>query len=604
MRKALILILTLVLCLSMYTPAFAKEGLTVSSGLTRTVSERCYIDTEGSLWMWGENNYGQCGVDPKETQWLDEPRLVMTGVAQVYRQKEAVIVLKIDGTAWTWGYDFNHGASVRRKYSDGKVLYDYAKGPEPYKVADNVAAVSLGNQMQFGILKTDGTLWTWGNPIWNDLGYATSIVPSPGQVEPALPLSYFKVPADSVDMMGFTPSVPVKLMDDVKAFAMGHYDGAAIKNDGSMWYWGNDDSVAMKNNKQTGGEPMAPTKIMDNVASFSLDDEWCEVVTGSGELWTIGRNLGTQLNTRKKIADNVKIVAGSYTDLIELSKHSPQNQVKYSFDYVLKKDGKLYGKNGSEFIMDNVVWVDVCNDSGSFGIAPADARCYQSAYILCSDGVLYERKPVYSVLENGFKDQFLGRYEIVKLADNVAMPGQPFSSLRPKVKPFTDVFKDDYYGEAVKWAVESGVTDGVSADKFAPERTVTRGQAVTFLWRAMGEPDPETETNPFDDVDAGSYYYKAVLWAFENGITDGTGPALFSPDSAVKRGQMITFLWRTMGEPGKTGDKEGKQWYTDPENWANKKDMLSGTRTAYTTSGACPRGDVVYYLWEALEKLQ
>ena len=126
MKKLISLLAVLALCLGMCAPAFAKEGISVNAKLTYTVSERCYIDSEGNLWMWGENEYGQCGLDPSVTKWLDEPRLVMSKVAAVRRAKEAVIVLKTDGTAWTWGYDFNHGAAVHKKYSNGKVLYDYA----------------------------------------------------------------------------------------------------------------------------------------------------------------------------------------------------------------------------------------------------------------------------------------------------------------------------------------------------------------------------------------------------------------------------------------------------------------------------------------------
>ena len=596
MKKLISLLAVLALCLGMCAPAFAKEGISVNAKLTYTVSERCYIDSEGNLWMWGENEYGQCGLDPSVTKWLDEPRLVMSKVAAVRRAKEAVIVLKTDGTAWTWGYDFNHGAAVHKKYSNGKVLYDYAKGPEPYKVADDVAAISMGNQMQFGILKNDGSLWTWGNSIWNDLGYNGSSLPS----------SYFKIPADSSDMMGYNPSVPVKILDDVKAFAMGHYDGMAIKNDGSLWYWGNDDSISMDNGKATGGEPLPPTKILDGVVSFNSDDEWDDVVLTNGEAWSINGAISGNLKNRHKLADDVKMVVGPYTDIYELEKSSRENPIRYTFDYILKNDGRLYGKNGSEFIMDNVVWVDVCMDPGSGAIAPADPRNYTSTYILCADGTLYEKKPVYTLNDKGLKDTFKG-YETVKLADNVALPGQPFSSFRPKVKPFTDVFRDDYYGAAVEWAYghEPMITSGVTATSFAPAMTVTRGQAVTFLWRAMGEPEPEGRENIFRDVKDDAYYRDAVLWACEKGITAGTnsyedGTKDFSPDSPVTRGQMVTFLWRTMGEPGKTGQGA---WYEDAENWAGGKGILSGTAEAYVNGGQCPRADVVYYLWEVLEKL-
>ena len=163
--------------------------------------------------------------------------------------------------------------------------------------------------------------------------------------------------------------------------------------------------------------------------------------------------------------------------------------------------------------------------------------------------------------------------------------------------PFRDVLPDDYFAEAVLWAKETGVTDGTSPTTFSPQNTVRRGQAVTFLWRAMGEPEPATRSNPFNDVRESDYFYKAVLWAVENGITDGTSETTFSPTNPVTRGQMITFLWRTIGKPGETG---AGPWYADAENWGNNNGYLSGTAELYTTGAECPRGDVVYYLWQAV----
>ena len=173
----------------------------------------------------------------------------------------------------------------------------------------------------------------------------------------------------------------------------------------------------------------------------------------------------------------------------------------------------------------------------------------------------------------------------------------PEPSPSPAPIPFTDVTSDDYFFPAVTWAYSTGVTKGMSDTSFSPEATVTRGQAVTFLWRAKGEPAPRTKTNPFRDVKENSYYYQAVLWAYENGITNGTSADAFSPGNPVTRGQMITFLWRTLGKPGATGTGA---WYTDAENWGKENGYLTGTTQAYETHAPCPRCDVVYYLWKAV----
>ena len=162
---------------------------------------------------------------------------------------------------------------------------------------------------------------------------------------------------------------------------------------------------------------------------------------------------------------------------------------------------------------------------------------------------------------------------------------------------FTDVPSYVYYADAVEWAYNNKITDGTGGRKFSPDSTVTRGQAVTFLWRAMNRPSPSSLNNPFTDVSPSAYYYEAMLWAVENGITNGVGNSRFNPDGSVTRGQMVTFLWRAMDRPGETGQGD---WYTDAEYWANSNSLLSGTAERYTTSAVCPRSDVVYYLWNAL----
>lgn len=109
---------------------------------------------------------------------------------------------------------------------------------------------------------------------------------------------------------------------------------------------------------------------------------------------------------------------------------------------------------------------------------------------------------------------------------------------------FVDVAKSDYYYDAVKWAVDNGVTTGVTDTIFAPGNPCTRAQTVTFLWRAAGMPQAANRVNPFTDVSVNDYYYEAVLWAVENGITGGTTATTFSPNATCTRAQMVTFLWR------------------------------------------------------------
>ena len=122
-----------------------------------------------------------------------------------------------------------------------------------------------------------------------------------------------------------------------------------------------------------------------------------------------------------------------------------------------------------------------------------------------------------------------------------------FTKIIPEPVPtinFTDVAEGEYYYDAVAWAVANKITAGTSATTFSPNDGCTRGQVVTFLWRSAGEPEPTSSTNPFKDVKADDYFYKAVLWAVEKGITMGTDKTHFSPDDTCTRAQVVTFMFR------------------------------------------------------------
>ena len=109
--------------------------------------------------------------------------------------------------------------------------------------------------------------------------------------------------------------------------------------------------------------------------------------------------------------------------------------------------------------------------------------------------------------------------------------------------PFTDVKEGKYYYDAVLWAVENGITSGTSETTFGPKDPCTRAQILTFIWIAAGRPEPETTENPFKDVKENKYYYKAVLWGVENGITSGIAPDEFGTNNTCTRAQIVAFLY-------------------------------------------------------------
>lgn len=168
---------------------------------------------------------------------------------------------------------------------------------------------------------------------------------------------------------------------------------------------------------------------------------------------------------------------------------------------------------------------------------------------------------------------------------------------------FEDVPQDAYYFDAVKWAKENGVTSGTSDTTFSPSATCTRGQCVTFLWRAAGEPEPKSTVTSFTDVSSDAYYYKAVLWAVENNITSGTSATTFSPNAKVSRAQVVTFQWRMEGEPQVTtanvfSDVSSDAYYYNAVLWAVEHEITHGTTaTTFSPNNSCTRGQIVTFLY-------
>ena len=173
--------------------------------------------------------------------------------------------------------------------------------------------------------------------------------------------------------------------------------------------------------------------------------------------------------------------------------------------------------------------------------------------------------------------------------------------------PFLDVPAGAYYEDAVVWAVGKGITSGTNATTFDPNGTCTRAQAVTFLWRAAGSPTPKTKLMPFPDVPVGSYYWNAVLWAIEQGITEGTSYLTFSPNDSCTRVQIVTFLWRAKGNPAVSGnapftDVAPDAYYAAAVTWAEKNGITGGIGNGlFGSNNTCTRAQIVTFLYRAMK---
>lgn len=155
----------------------------------------------------------------------------------------------------------------------------------------------------------------------------------------------------------------------------------------------------------------------------------------------------------------------------------------------------------------------------------------------------------------------------------------------PYVNPFSDVSEDDYFYNAVKWAVTNGILSGTT---FSPNELCSRAQAITFLWRSKGSPEPTLQNSPYADVSASDFFYKPVLWAFENGVTTTATDGQFHPDNSVTRSETVTFLWRAEGSPEKQNQGGSPfvnvtqdDWYYEPVCWAYEQGII-GRDDTYT----------------------
>ena len=185
--------------------------------------------------------------------------------------------------------------------------------------------------------------------------------------------------------------------------------------------------------------------------------------------------------------------------------------------------------------------------------------------------------------------------------------GLPLDALlRVTEGKFVDVEPQEYYALPVDWAVAKGITNGTGAYTFSPMEPCTRGQVVTFLWRAAGSPEPKSANHPFTDIKPSDYFYKAVLWAVEQGITNGMDLTHFGPDVPCTRAHVVTFLWRANGKPAAEAanpfvDVPAEEYYAEPVLWAVEQGITNGMdATHFGPDNICLRGQIVTFLYRAM----
>ena len=244
--------------------------------------------------------------------------------------------------------------------------------------------------------------------------------------------------------------------------------------------------------------------------------------------------------------------------------------------------------------------------NGTMTVNPSTASKGETVTITTKPSEGYELGSIEVLDKNGdslkLKDLGSGKYSFVMPDGKVSVEAE---FVKTAATSFVDVPANAYFADAVKWAVDKGVTNGMTETTFGPYESCTRAQIVTFLWRAAGSPEPKTASS-FTDVPVSAYYAKAVAWAVENGITNGMTATEFAPDATCTRGQSVTFLYRALkgiasGSANFT-DVKSDAFYADAVNWAVASDVTNGTsNTTFSPNADCTRAEIVTFLYRAYQ---
>ena len=247
-------------------------------------------------------------------------------------------------------------------------------------------------------------------------------------------------------------------------------------------------------------------------------------------------------------------------------------------------------------------------ENGSVTVSPKNASKGDTVTVTVKPDSGYVLEALTVTDKNGneltLKDKGDGKYTFTMPSSKVVVEA---SFVKTAVSTgFADVPADAYFADAVKWAVDKGITNGLSDTMFGPYESCTRAQIVTFLWRAAGSPEPKGTAAGMTDVVSGSYYEKAVAWAIENGITTGTTATTFSPDATCTRGQSVTFLYRalkgTASGSANFTDVKSDAFYADAINWAVANNVTNGTsNTTFSPNADCTRAEIVTFLYRAYQ---
>ena len=262
------------------------------------------------------------------------------------------------------------------------------------------------------------------------------------------------------------------------------------------------------------------------------------------------------------------------------------------------------GGGGSVSIPDTKIPTGIY-EHGTVTVSPESASKGDTVTITATPDKGYDLSGIKVIDQNGrevkLTDKGSGKYTFTMPAGKITVKAV-FMDDNTMLNFFTDVHAEDYYYDAVLWAAQKGITGGMSDTLFAPNAACTRAQIVTFLWRTAGSPEPKALSS-FADVPADAYYAKAVAWAVENSITNGTTDTTFGPDETCTRAHGVTFLYRAVKATASVGasaftDVADSVYYADAVKWATEQGITKGiSSTLFGPDATCTRAQIVTFLY-------
>ena len=326
---------------------------------------------------------------------------------------------------------------------------------------------------------------------------------------------------------------------------------------------------------------------------------------GGSEVRSITQTYGSKIADLPVPAKNGYLFAGWYSDEACTTEFTSDTVVTESITVYAKWNKRSSGISGP------ARYAIAVEDSrnGNITVSPTRASSGRTVTITVDPDDGYQSDELVVLDKNGKEVKLTRKSETqytFKMPSGEVTIEVTFAEIAPFKNPFMDVAESAYYYDAVLWAAEKGITGGTSATAFSPDAPCTRAQMATFLWRTAGSPEPEGGTNPFVDVPADAYYAKAVQWAYALGITGGTSATTFSPDLTCTRGQMATFLWRNSGSPVTVSsahfdDVSADAYYAAAIQWVYEQGITVGTSAiTFSPNDSCTRAQMVTFLYRYL----